>query len=72
MTMTGKARPQAANMVGRWLQLAQDEAVLVLRIIDEAEDHRPANPTAWIEAALRKRTTGPPRYGNSRVKEGFL
>lgn len=70
--MTGKASPQAKTMIGHWLKLVSDEALVVLRAIDEAVDHRPANPTAWIEGRLRKAGRGPPHGGRPRAAEGFL
>ena len=54
VSLTGKAQPQARTQIGHWLKITKDEAVTVLKAIDDAVEHRPANPSAWIEAALRR------------------
>lgn len=60
MQLTGRAAPQARTQIGHWLKLTKDEAVTVLKAVDDAVEHRPANPSAWIEAALRKNPQGKP------------
>lgn len=54
--LSGKSEPQVRSLLGRWLKAAGDDASRVTRLIDQAEDLRPAEPIAWIEAGLRGRS----------------
>lgn len=50
--LTGLAVPTARTRIGRWLKDAGDEAVIVLDAIDRAVEGQPADPGAWITAAI--------------------
>lgn len=56
--MTGKGPDACRSFVGKCLKEAQDDAVTVLGLIEDAERNRVANPSAWIAARLKG--TGPP------------
>ncbi len=68
VSLTGKAAPQARTQIGHWLKITKDEAVTVLKAIDDAVEHRPANPSAWIEAALRRRPDGKPQLTGDQLR----
>jgi hypothetical protein len=53
--MTGKSDPAVRTLIGKWRKTAQDDCRQVLRVIEDARDHNPADPVAFIEAALRNR-----------------
>lgn len=53
--LTGKPNGPARSLIGRWLKDARDDARKVLRTIEDAEEANPADPVAWIEAALKAR-----------------
>ncbi|WP_160119658.1 hypothetical protein [Rhodovarius lipocyclicus] len=53
--LTGKPAPGCRPMLGRWLKAAGDDAALVGSVLFEAEQHRPADPVSWIEAAIGRR-----------------
>lgn len=54
-SLTGKPDGSARTLVGKWLKAAGDDAKLVLATIQRAVDLQPAEPVAWIEAALKPR-----------------
>ncbi len=56
--MTGKGPDSCRSFVGKCLKAADDDAVVVLGLIEDAERNRVADPTAWIAARLK--ATGPP------------
>jgi hypothetical protein len=60
--LTGRGPDSCRSIVGKWLKLANDEAVEVLAAIDDADRNRVANPTAWITKRLTANgpQTGPP------------
>lgn len=60
--MTGQAEPQGRTLLGKWLKLTNDEAVLVLQAIDACAEGRRADPVGWISGALRSQLSqrGPP------------
>ena len=51
--MTGKGPDACRSFVGKCLQAASDDAVVVLGLIDDAKRNRVANPSAWIAARLK-------------------
>lgn len=53
--MTGKPDPAVRTLIGKWRKTAQDDCRHVLRVIEDARDHNPADPVAWIEKTLRNR-----------------
>jgi hypothetical protein len=61
--MTGMPAPKARTLIGSWLKLANDEAVIVLEAIDAASEARPADPVPWIRRTIesRMRTRDPPK-----------
>jgi hypothetical protein len=63
MEATGMPAPRARTLIGSWLKLANDEAVIVLEAIDAATDARPADPVPWIRRTIesRMRTRDPPK-----------
>jgi hypothetical protein len=66
--MTGRTPDSIRSLVGRWLKLADDEAVHVLAAIDDAKRNRVADPTGWITARLQSlNRTQPPLSGHRSV-----
>jgi hypothetical protein len=53
--LTGKPEGPARALLGRWLKTNGDDAKSLLATITRAVDARPAEPVAWIEAALKPR-----------------
>jgi uncharacterized protein YdaU (DUF1376 family) len=51
--ITGKPPNSLRSLIGRWLKASNDDAVKVLRAIEDAEINRVAEPIAWIQGALR-------------------
>lgn len=51
--LTGKPASSTRPLIGRWLKASRDDCRQVLRVIEDARDANPADPVAWIEAALR-------------------
>jgi hypothetical protein len=51
--LTGKTEAGTRPMIGRWLKASRDDCRQVLRVIEDAREANPADPVAWIEAALR-------------------
>jgi uncharacterized protein YdaU (DUF1376 family) len=50
--MTGKTEAGTRALIGRWLKASRDDCRQVLRVIEDARETNPADPVAWIEAAL--------------------
>jgi hypothetical protein len=65
--MTGKGPDACRSFVGKCLSAAQDDAVTVLGLIEDAERNRVANPSAWIAARLKP--TGPPSLSAKPLTE---
>ena len=66
--MTGRTPDSIRSLVGRWLKLADDEAVHVLAAIDDANRNRVADPKGWITARLQSlNRTQPPLSGHRSV-----
>lgn len=57
--LTGKPNAGTRALVGKWLKASRDDCRRVLRVIEDARDANPADPVAWIEAALRGRQSQP-------------
>lgn len=53
MAITGKTQNSARALIGRWLKQAQDEAIQVLGLIEEAQQQQIFDPVSWISAHLR-------------------
>lgn len=51
--ITGKPPSSLRSLIGRWLKASNDDAMKVLRAIEDAEINRAAEPIAWIQGALR-------------------
>jgi hypothetical protein len=51
--LTGKSEAGTRALIGKWLKASRDDCRQVLRVIEDARDANPADPVAWIEAALR-------------------
>lgn len=61
--LTGKGPDACRSFVGKCLKQANDDAIIVLGLIEDAERNRVANPSAWIVASLK---------GNSHGKSGEI
>ncbi|MET3890406.1 uncharacterized protein YdaU (DUF1376 family) [Bosea sp. OAE506] len=53
--LTGKSDGATRALIGRWLKTARDDCKRLSRVIEDAQDAKPADPVAWIEAALQQR-----------------
>jgi len=53
--LTGKPPAACRAMLGRWLRDAGDDAALLGLVLAEAEVSRPADPSAWVVAAIQAR-----------------
>jgi hypothetical protein len=69
--MTGKPEAQCGNLIGRWLKTCRDRCDLLLSIIREAAEHRPADVVAWIEGAVKHRTSNGLASRHERVAEAW-
>jgi uncharacterized protein YdaU (DUF1376 family) len=68
--ITGKTPDSARALIGRFLKLANDEAVAVLGAIEDADRNRIADPVPWINRALGQRARGDPgRGGYQNLRE---
>lgn len=56
--LTGRGTRQARALVGQWLKMAGDDAVLLDGVLHDALALRPADPVAWVRASLHQRTDG--------------
>lgn len=54
LAITGKTEASGRALLGRWLKLADDEAITVLGAIEDAHRERIADPVAWITARLTR------------------
>ena len=54
-TMTGKGPDACRSFVGKCLKAADDNAVTVLGLIEDAERNQTVDPAAWISARLKPR-----------------
>jgi len=67
--MTGRPDGASRAILGRLLREVGDDCALLNRLLFEAEDARPADPVAWISAAILSRTgrrAAPSRSGPDR------
>ncbi len=62
--LTGKSDGAARALIGKWLKTARDDCKRLNRVIEDAQDAKPADPVAWIEAALQERH-GQPKSGTA-------
>lgn len=60
--LTGKSDGAARALIGKWLRTTRDDCKRLSRVIEDARDANPADPVAWIEAALQERS-GQPKSG---------
>ena len=71
--LTGKSEGQSRSLIGKWLKACGDDASILNRILLEAADLRPAEPVAWIEAAVAQHGGRSPREAErSRNKAAWL
>jgi hypothetical protein len=54
--LTGRAMDGCGSLIGKWLKITNDDAVIVLAVIDDAVARELANPIPWIEQTLRAET----------------
>ncbi|GAN66886.1 hypothetical protein [Acetobacter orientalis] len=54
--MTGKPDRQLRPLLGKWLKTARDDCGLLLSIIREASELRPADAVSWVTQAVASRT----------------
>lgn len=52
--LTGKPEGKLRGLLGKWLKETNDDAVRVLRVIEDAGRNRVADAVSWIEAALKQ------------------
>lgn len=68
--LTGKPEGQLRGLLGRWLKVANDDAVKVLRTIEDAARDKRAEPVSWIEAALKSKAPAGSR--EAFLKRGLI
>lgn len=51
--LTGRAMDGCGSLIGKWLKIAADDAVIVLAVIDDAVAKELANPIPWIEQTIK-------------------
>ncbi|MET3483142.1 hypothetical protein [Methylobacterium sp. 1973] len=52
---TGRSQRSALALIGHWLAIAQDEAVVVLGLIEEADGRELADFSSWVDRRLHAR-----------------
>jgi len=57
--LTGNPDSSARQLIGKWRKAAKDDCRMVLRVLEDARDHNPADPVSWIEGALKNRGKPP-------------
>lgn len=67
--ISGRLESACRPMIGKWLKACDDDCVLVLRAIEDADRNRVGGPVAWIEGAIRSKTGG--RNGEARKSGGL-
>ena len=65
--MTGKGPDSCRSYLGKCLKEAQDDAVIVLGLIEDAERNQVVDPSAWIASRLKTRENG-----NGQAKRGII
>ncbi|GBQ90067.1 DUF1376 domain-containing protein [Gluconobacter albidus] len=71
--LTGKSEAQSRSLIGKWLKACGDDASILNRVILDAADLRPAEPVAWIEAAVGQHSGRSPRDAErTRNKAAWL
>jgi hypothetical protein len=72
--LTGRPMESCGSLIGRWLKVASDDAVVVLAVIDDAVAKELANPIPWIEATIKaeaqRNGSGPHDLFNGRASGG--
>ncbi|GEP00555.1 hypothetical protein GCM10007887_05110 [Methylobacterium haplocladii] len=53
--ITGKNDRSARGTVGIWLSRVQDDAKVVLDLVEAADEREVADPTMWVEGQIRRR-----------------
>lgn len=71
VAMTGKSAAAGRTFIGRLLRDAGDDAVVVLDAIERAAEARPADPSSFIAAIIRK-SRGPPPAAPPQYRNGFF
>lgn len=66
---SGRTVDSCRSLIGRWLKVSDDDAVCVLRVIEDAERNRVADAVPWIEGALKSRK-GSRSESNGANREG--
>lgn len=56
--MTGKGPDSCRSFIGKCLKAAEDNAIVVLGLIEDAERNRAADPASYIAARLKSRESG--------------
>jgi uncharacterized protein YdaU (DUF1376 family) len=69
--LTGRAEAPARAMLGRWLRVLDDDCARLSGILADAAALRPADPVAWIEAAVGLRAGQPVNGRRSAVTEAL-
>jgi len=64
--ITGRPPDRMRKLIGKWLRDANEDALAVRRVIEDAEVNRVADPIPWIEKAIAVRRRGAPAGGQSR------
>jgi 5-methylcytosine-specific restriction endonuclease McrA len=65
---TGKTPDSCRSLVGKWLQTANDEAIHVLGLIEDAHRNNVADPVSWITVRLKTQFGG----RNGRLEAGAV
>lgn len=65
--ISGRTEDACRRIIGGWLKSAQDDAVAVLRAIEDAERNRVAEPVPWIVAKLK---SGPRGFAERESRNG--
>ncbi len=63
-SLTGKPEGPSRSLLAKWLKANGDDARTVANAIQRAVEMQPAEPVAWIEAALRPRDQDADIYRN--------
>ena len=66
--MIGKPPAATRSMLGKMLRHAGDDCPLLLGVLRDAADARPADPSAWIAAAVLTRRAPPVSAAEKRIR----
>jgi hypothetical protein len=67
-SMTGKGPDACRSFVGKCLKAADDDAITVLGLIEDAERNQVVNPSAWIAARLKPAEVGNAKAGSKIIQ----